>query len=694
METLRVLLVLLIGAALILRRYSVWKAHRAESLYPPPGQFVTIEGVWLHYVRKGVGRPVVLLHGSDGFLQDFLLTLFDRLAAEFDVVALDRPGHGYSDAPRHERATPQVQARLLHAALHELGIRKPVLVGHSWSGSLLMAYALEYPDEVSGLTLLGGWVYPSDRLSPLLFLPQIPLLGSLVSATLLAVVKPLLVRQNLRQAFFPAPIPPDYERLANALWQRWPRQTRIFAEENTTGKAALHSLSLRYAQIQCPVVIVAGECDRVVDITRHAQRLHQQISHSELISLPETGHEVHFTQPDAVVEAIRRCWTLAEKSPLSQSTTSAPNDFPYHISTNRDYRQAHELVFRYGWNATAYQILNPNMTYWFTPDREAVIGYVRRAHTRVVAGAPVCDVNRLDEIVRAFEADASQAGEHVCYFGAAGRLHALLSPSPTHAVLPIGAQPVWNPEHWSAILAKNASLRAQLNRARNKGVQVQEWATEDAHNQADLQRCLEEWLATRPLPTLHFLTEPVTLDRLTDRRLFVATREDVPVGFLVATPVPDRQGWLIEQIVRGHAAPNGTAELLVDDVMRALHNDGFHYVTLGLAPLSQRASVPSSPLPWVRLLMGWARAHGRRFYNFDGLDAFKAKFKPDTWEPLYAISNEPLFSLRTLLALASAFIDGKLVWAVARAMLAALRQELVWLQARSHHTRTKTVERR
>ena len=77
-------------------------------------------------------------------------------------------------------------------------------------------------------------------------------------------------------------------------------------------------------------------------------------------------------------------------------------------------------------------------------------------------------------------------------------------------------------------------------------------------------------------------------------------------------------------------------------------------------------------------MLAWARAHGTRFYNFGGLDAFKAKFKPDSWEPLYAISNETRFSPHTLYAIAAAFSDGPPLLTLGRALAAALKQELVW----------------
>src|SRR5438132_1171778 len=96
----------LAAGVIALNLYTLWKARRAEKTYPPAGKFVVVDGVRLHYRRKGSGKPVVLLHGSDGFLQDYVPAVWERLARVYDVIAFDRPGHGYSDSPVNEPATP------------------------------------------------------------------------------------------------------------------------------------------------------------------------------------------------------------------------------------------------------------------------------------------------------------------------------------------------------------------------------------------------------------------------------------------------------------------------------------------------------------------------------------------------------------------------------------------------------------
>lgn len=686
-----ILLLLLVVILFVLNRWTLWKARRAEALYPPVGQFVVIEGLRLHYLRRGSGPAVVLLHGSDGFLQDFAPTL-DLLAQTCDVIAFDRPGHGYSDALADEALTSLVQARLIRGALCQLGVTRPVLVGHSWSGSLLMVYGLDYPDEVAGLVMLGGWVYASQRPYPLLNLPQIPLLGDFLLATLLTLVKGALIRWNLRQAFFPDTVPEIYARQAQAMWQRWPWQTRVFAQENTADRAVLQALQPRYASLTVPLILLTGDSDRVVKPEEHAFRLHAKIPGSEQIIVPQTGHEIPQTRPEAVRQAVVRCLEIASARPLPAAAISVvenPCDpFPHDAQEDR-LAHARALVFRYGWNTTSYQILNPEMEHWFSSDGGAVIGYVTRQRVRIVAGAPVCDASRLPAVMVEFEQAAAQQGERVCYFCAASRVREALSLLPAHATVVIGAQPVWNPERWTEILAQNASLRQQVHRAHNKGLTVAEWPTERAHNNPALQRCLDEWMETHPLPPLHFLTEAVSLDRLADRRLFVAEIGGRPVGFLVLIPVPERDGWLVEQIARGHAAPNGTPAALIDAMMRTVAAEGSCYVTLGLAPLSRRAPAPvPRRLSWIRLLLAWVHAHGKRFYNFDGLDAFKAKFRPDCWEPLYAISNESHFSVRTLYAVAAAFSEDAPPIAVSRALLSAMRQEMQWFSERKADQQT------
>lgn len=370
------------------------------------------------------------------------------------------------------------------------------------------------------------------------------------------------------------------------------------------------------------------------------------------------------------------------------STTAISNEhessYPAETAFLKDrpaIAKARGIILSHGWNSTSYQILNPGIDRWFSTG--SVVGFVSSKGVRVAVGAPVCALEDLPAVAAEFERDAANNGERVCYFAAESRLENVYAGSPGHSNILLGAQAVWNPRDWAEIVAGHKSLRAQLNRARNKNVTVAEWPAAKAHSDPRLIECLHNWLAMKGLPPLHFMVEPDTLGRLFDRRIFVAEREGAVVGFVVLSPVATRNGWLFEQFPHAPGAPNGTVELMIDTAMRVLAEDGYDYATLGLSPLSVRAPVAPFDNPlWLRILLAWLRKHGQRFYNFDGLDAFKAKLQPGRWEPVFAVSNEKNISPRTLYAILSAFSRNAPFKLVFGGLTKALMIEIRWLRQR------------
>lgn len=331
----------------------------------------------------------------------------------------------------------------------------------------------------------------------------------------------------------------------------------------------------------------------------------------------------------------------------------------------------------YGRNATAYQILNPGISHWFNAgsDPEIVVGYVRRSGWLLVAGEPVCPTGKLPEAVHSFEAFARHLRCRVCYVCAAEPIRQLLAGSPQHSVITIGAQPVWNPTDWNQIVRSRRSVRAQLNRAINKGVQIEPLPSAEGVNHPEIRRTLAEWLRSRRLPPMHFLVEPEVLSGVVDDRLLLLARlRNRIVAFLVASPVAARNGFLIEELARSPRAPNGTSELLIDAAMTRFAAAGCTFATMGLVALAQ-GTTAGNPF-WLRSLMSIARAHANRFYNFRGLERFRTKMHPGSWEKLYAISNEPRFSPQALYAVGGAFSGISPMRAIGLAVFKGAREEL------------------
>jgi phosphatidylglycerol lysyltransferase len=133
----------------------------------------------------------------------------------------------------------------------------------------------------------------------------------------------------------------------------------------------------------------------------------------------------------------------------------------------------------------------------------------------------------------------------------------------------------------------------------------------------------------------------------------------------------------VEQIVRCGGAPNGTAESLVAAAAHDVAAEDSRFITLGTSPLSRRGEQLSSRHPlWLRVITGWMRAHGTRFYNFRGLEHFKAKFHPQAWEPVFAVAVEPRLRMGTLYAAMGAFTGRSPIVAGMQAVGGGLRSEL------------------
>ena len=336
----------------------------------------------------------------------------------------------------------------------------------------------------------------------------------------------------------------------------------------------------------------------------------------------------------------------------------------------------------HGWNSTAYQILNPGIRHWYNHSRTAVVGYAERGRYLLVAGEPVCPPDSLGRVTAEFEEFAKAHRRRVCYVCAAEPLRELLADSREHSTITLGAQPIWDPAQWPLIVKGRASLRAQLHRARNKGVRVEEVNSHAAAQDPELRRVLKQWVSFRRLPPFHFIAEPEILRGvLEDRVVMVAKQSDRAVAFLVGSPVPARNGYLIEVLARSRQAPNGTAELLIDAAMRRFANEARTYVTMGLVALSRHAAVHNPP--WLRSLMYFARTHANRFYNFRGLEQFRTKMFPSAWEESYLISKARRFSPLALYAVGGGFSGISPVRAMSLGMMKLVAEQLLPLKGRA-----------
>jgi len=298
---------LAVGAALAAAAFVVHQRTReVEQDNPPMGKFVDVDGIRLHYVERGTGQPLVLLHGDGTMAQEFDISgLIDLAAQKYRVIAFDRPGYGYSDRPRTTIWTPQAQAALLHKAMQKLGISQPIVLGHSLGTLVAVALALDYADDVKSLVLISGYYYPSARLDvPFFSQVAIPIIGDLMRYTISPLIGRLVWPAMKRRLFAPAEAPPEFENGFPVWMMLRPSQLRATGADAALMIPAAASLRHRYHELTMPVVIMAGDGDRHVDRHMQSERLRRELPHSSFYVILGAGHMLHHQAQLEVMKAI------------------------------------------------------------------------------------------------------------------------------------------------------------------------------------------------------------------------------------------------------------------------------------------------------------------------------------------------------------------------------------------------------
>ncbi|HEX8127585.1 MAG TPA: alpha/beta hydrolase [Pyrinomonadaceae bacterium] len=290
-----------------------WGEHRERLHHAERSRFVEIEGVRVHYQEAGErDAPVmVLIHGfcaSNFVWNDVLVPLAEE---GFRVVAPDLVGFGFSGKPGEGEYTIEAQARILVGLMDALGIGRATLVGSSYGGAVAAVCALDYPERVERLVLVGAVSNDEITRRPLLRLAATPLMGEMLAPVLLDARR--FVKNRLRTTYAAQ----NGYMLDNA---------RILAHQRPLRAAATHRAILRTlrnwsatrieqeaARITQPTLLVWGAHDRDVPL-RHGERLHELIGQSRLFVFPHCGHLPQEERPPEFVSVVAEFCRGAEET--------------------------------------------------------------------------------------------------------------------------------------------------------------------------------------------------------------------------------------------------------------------------------------------------------------------------------------------------------------------------------------------
>jgi phosphatidylglycerol lysyltransferase len=341
--------------------------------------------------------------------------------------------------------------------------------------------------------------------------------------------------------------------------------------------------------------------------------------------------------------------TLGTHQMQSQATRTGSTETEPCVKTPQ--LLALTILRKYGWNITSFQALEPGLSYWFDGE-DTCVAYMDTGRAWVVAGAPIAAEPQLAQVSDEFCRAAEASGRRVAFFATE---HRFLEAAGYDSIA-IGEQPIWDPADWGDTVATTRSLREQLKRARNKGVTVRrvepsEIESPDAPLRLTIEALIARWIGQKAMPPMGFLVRAHPFSFIHERRTFIAMLAGEVVGFAGAIPVYARSGWFIEDLIRVPYSPNGTVELLVDAAMRDAAALGSKYVTLGLAPLAGA----------VEFWLSTARKYGSALFDFAGLHAFKAKFRPREWASIYLAFPPGEDSVLAIYDSLAAFARGQLL---------------------------------
>ncbi|TIW95535.1 MAG: alpha/beta fold hydrolase [Mesorhizobium sp.] len=300
------LLAVLVVASLVLA--TLWIAAKAERLVPPVGKFIEIDGNRIHYVDRGEGRPIVFVHGLGAQLHHFRHTLFGQFGPGYRLIALDRPGAGYSMRASGATGRLPEQAEIVRRFIEALGLERPLVVGHSLGGAIALALAVEHPEAISGIALLSPLTHieagAREKLGAL-FLPS-RLWRRIMSYTLAVPTSLRYARPTMEYIFAPQMLPSDY-MIAGGGWlglrpaHFYAMSCDVVAIERDLGR-----IGSRYGEIAMPVGILFGEADRVTSFHTQGAPMTSRIEGLDFESVEGMGHMPQFVAPERIAAFIER----------------------------------------------------------------------------------------------------------------------------------------------------------------------------------------------------------------------------------------------------------------------------------------------------------------------------------------------------------------------------------------------------
>ncbi len=304
-----------VATKLLTRPRDVSWSDSLDFIYNPEySWFTRVDGVRLHYQEAGDedAPPIILIHGfisSNLIWSHILLPLAN---AGFRVIAPDLPGYGYSDKPREARYTIDEQARVVTRLMDKLGIQTATIVGASYGGAIAATLALDYPERVEKLVLVGAVSNDEAKKKLLLRISRFPIVGDIVTPLFLG--SRWILRKRMQDM---------YRRMGKPINERMVASRHHLLETANTHRAMIRTarnwsanrIEREASLIRHPTMLVWGDEDNHIPID-NAIRLRDALPNARLIVFRNCGHLPPAEYPEKFVRVVADFYQARQSQPL------------------------------------------------------------------------------------------------------------------------------------------------------------------------------------------------------------------------------------------------------------------------------------------------------------------------------------------------------------------------------------------
>jgi phosphatidylglycerol lysyltransferase len=332
----------------------------------------------------------------------------------------------------------------------------------------------------------------------------------------------------------------------------------------------------------------------------------------------------------------------------------------------------------HGYNAHALVGIATGTCLWICAETEGAVAYNEFGKVWLVPGDPLTSVENLAKVSDCFLQKARAEGRVVGFMPATEQFARQSSGLGLRAIK-IGSAPYFDLPTWAPRGDRAKKARAGVNQARRAGVNVSEVIKVDERLICETTCLCKSWLTTRRSAIRFEWLFTVDPFQHKEKKKYFTARDANGrlIGFLAASPIPARNGWYLEDVLRSKNAPNGTTDLLVVEVLDSLKRSGAKLATLGTALMATEGvdDLDIHVSPVLSSAAWFVAGCFSIFYNFDGVRRFKAKFAPSWWESEYVlISQNVTAPPRILSAFIHAIVPAGLSYLIARQISHAWRR--------------------